>query len=126
MTSRAPRMSKPCCTVSSPASAQAPLDVIGKFTAPITVGSKNTQQTIYVVKDLHTSLLGRPAIEALNLIVRVDAVDTGEKYKAAFPKLFEGLGSIPGEYTIQLEEHATPFSLNTPRRVALPLLSAVT
>ena len=117
-------LSPPDKILRGPGSTQ--LDVMGRFTSPITVGTKCAEQAVYVVKELHTPLLGKPAIEALKLIARADAVDASEKYKLAFPKVFEGLGSIPGEYTIQLKDDAKPFSLSTARRVPLPLLPAVT
>ena len=37
------------------------------------------------------------------------------------PDLFQGLGKIPGKCNIQLKDDAQPFTLSTPRRVALPL-----
>ena len=42
-----------------------------------------------------------------------------------YPALFTGLGTLEGEYHIQLKEDATPFALTAPRRVALPLLPKV-
>ena len=42
-----------------------------------------------------------------------------------FPSLFKGLGKLDGEYKIELHEGAQPFSLCTPRRVAIPLRNAV-
>ena len=42
-----------------------------------------------------------------------------------FPQLFTGLGKIEQEYTIKLREGAKPFSLNTPRRVPIPLMQQV-
>ena len=42
-----------------------------------------------------------------------------------FPQLFTGLGKIEQEYTIKLREGAQPFSLNTPRRVPIPLMQQV-
>ena len=44
---------------------------------------------------------------------------------ARFPELFDGLGCLPGEYTIHLSDNARPFVITTPRRVALPLLPKV-
>ena len=42
-----------------------------------------------------------------------------------FPSLFGKLGKLQGSYHIKLKESAIPFSLNTPRRVAIPLLPKV-
>ena len=42
-----------------------------------------------------------------------------------FPSLFQGLGKLEGDYKIELRDDAEPFSLSTPRRVAIPLLKSV-
>ena len=82
---------------------------------------------MYVVPGLKFSLLGRPAIQALGLVARVDtvALDSVERVKEQFPKLFKGLGKMEGEYKIELKADAKPFSISTPRRIPLPLMSKV-
>ena len=82
---------------------------------------------MYVVPGLKFSLLGRPAIQALGLVARVDtvALDSVERVKELFPKLFKGLGKMEGEYKIELKADAKPFSISTPRRIPLPLMSKV-
>lgn len=58
-----------------------------------------------------------PAIEALNLLVQGDAI---QSIPEQYPSLFTGLGTLKGEeYKIQLQPGAKPFALNTPRNVAL-------
>ena len=42
-----------------------------------------------------------------------------------FPRLFDGLGKLPGQYTIKLLKGASPHSINVPRCVAVPLMGAV-
>ena len=79
------------------------------------------------MRGLTKSLLGRPAIEQLNLVSRVAAVSELPTLEPTveFPKLFTGLGKLEGEYTIQLDPGAKPFALSTSRRVAVPLMGAV-
>lgn len=81
------------------------------------------EQEVFVICGLHKALIGLPAIEALGLVSRVNNIvaDT----PARFPKLFDDLGCLPGEYTICLSDNAKPFAIATPRRVALPLLPKV-
>ena len=69
-------------------------------------------------------MLGKLAIESLNLVTRVDTVDK-ESCKAKYPKLFSGLGLITGEYKIKLKPDSTPYVITTPRCVALPLMPKV-
>ena len=84
------------------------------------------EQELFVVKDLHRHLLGRPAIKALNLSARVGAVGEDEYSPVAcYPNLFTSLGKLDGEYSIQLEDGAKPFALTVPRRVAIPLMQPV-
>jgi len=84
------------------------------------------QEEIFVVQDLCRQLLGRPAIEALGLAVRVGAIFGGNvKPLQQFPQLFEGLGKLKGEYMIKLKPESKPYSLSVPRRVAVPLMGRV-
>ena len=77
---------------------------------------------MYVVNNLPKPWLGRPTIEALELLIRVRVI---EEHKSPFPELFNGLGKMEGDYPIKLKEGAVPFGLTTPRRVAIPLMSLV-
>ena len=100
-----------------------PLQVCGKFEANLQYEARSSKQTVYVVSALSKALLGKPAIESLNLVTRVDSVDKGS-CKASYTQNCSqawGLGSLKGEYTIKLKPNSTPFALTTPRRVALPL-----
>ena len=89
------------------------------------MGNCETHQDVYVLDKMHTPLLGRPAIEALGLLVRVRSVEQERSPIQRFPDLFKGLGKMEGEYTIQLKEGAVPFALTNPRRVAIPLMDSV-
>ena len=44
---------------------------------------------------------------------------------AKFPSLFKGLGTLGDAYTIKMTEDAVPYSLCTPRNVAIPLREKV-
>ena len=78
------------------------------------------------MKGLQANLLGLPALIALRLLSRVDTKSTrlGDVVKH-FPKVFKGLGNMGEEYTIRLKPNAVPYSLYTPRNVALPLCEKV-
>ena len=71
------------------------------------------------------ALLGRPAIETLAIVQKVDAVEA-TNLNAKFPGLFTGLGKLRGpDYVIKLKPEAKPFVLSTARRVPVPLLTKV-
>ena len=104
---------------------------MGKFNAKITSKNKSIVEEIYVIKDLSKSLLGKSACVSLNLLNKIHEVEnvkgTEESvYKQQiinqYPKLFEGLGELEGEYEIKLKELPEPFALNVPRKVPFPLL----
>ena len=98
------------------------LPVTGCFTGVLKRGSQEAQQEIYVVKNLHRHLLGRPAIDALGLAVRVGAIFDGDTSPVQlFPQLFQGLGKLEGEYEIKLRPDSKPFVISVPRRVDVPL-----
>ena len=105
---------------------QCPLDVCGQFKGTLRHGAYQAEEQIFVVRGLQKALLGRPAIEALGLVLRVNAVnDKNREIIDRYPELFEGLGTMEGEYRIRLKENSKPFALSAPRRVALPLLPKV-
>lgn len=81
-----------------------------------------TSQSVFVIDSLSRPLLGLPAIEALQLIERIDAVELPEeRFKKKFPKVFTGLGRLEGDYCIRLKTDAMPYALTTPHRVPFPL-----
>ena len=84
---------------------------------------KSSRKSIYVVKNLHRHLLGRPAIDALGLAVRVGAIFDGDTSPVQlFSQLFQGLGKLEEEYEIKLRPDSKPFVISVPRRVAVPLM----
>ena len=102
------------------------LKVCGKFQGTLKHGPHKVQQDIFVIQHLHKPLVGLPAIEALHLVSRVNAVgDLTQQILEKYPQLFGDLGSMTGEYTIRLNADAQPFAITTPRRIALPLLPKV-
>ena len=105
---------------------QAKLKVRGQFTGTLSHNSKTVQEVVYVVKGLRKALIGRPAIIALQLVSRINAIDSVRQgIISKFPTLFKGLGTIEGEYNIVLKDDARPYALVTPRRIPLPLKSQV-
>ena len=103
---------------------QQKLDVCGQFLGNLSNQFQTTQQEVYVINGLRKALLGRPAIEALQVVKQVEPVQTNKVAKQ-FPELFQGLGRLKDSYKIQLLSEAKPFALTTPRRVAVPLLPKV-
>ena len=57
-----PKLSLPERTLRGPSNDE--LSVKGQFTATLGNGNREVEQELFVVKDLHKHLLGRPAIEA--------------------------------------------------------------
>ena len=105
------------------------LPVLGKVSSQLSTDKATTKQDVYILKGTGKALLGRPAIVALGILAKVDLVDqemdTKTKYQKEYPKLFTGLGEVEGEYKIKLKSDAQPYVLNSPRRIALPLMDSV-
>ena len=102
------------------------LPVKGQFMGKLKRGDREVKQELFVVSNLHKNLLGRLAIEALDLAVRVSALRKDTKNPVEqFPSLFKDLGKLEGEYTIKLQEDAKPYALTFPRRVTIPLMQPV-
>ena len=59
------------------------------------------------------------AIQVREILAHKDVV------VSKFPHIFKGLGHMTGAYHICLKDDATPYALNAPRRVAIPLMPKV-
>ena len=73
---------------------------------------------MYVVKGMQNNLLGLPAIKALEMLAKVEAIQ--KTILEQYPSLFTGLGTLKGEYKIELKPNAKPFALYTPTDRPLP------
>ena len=79
-----------------------------------------------MVKNLTNAFLGRPEIEHLGIVVRVEWVmEEIKDITKSYPKLFNGLGLLSSPYPIRVKESARPYDLSTPRRIAILLLPKV-
>ena len=105
------------------------LKCLGKFTAKIASANNSILEEIHVVKNLSKPLLGKSACVSLNLLSKINEVENSKEpeeseYKRQiidqYPKLFEGLGELKGEYGIKLNEIPEPFAANVPRKVPFP------
>jgi hypothetical protein len=70
---------------------QKQLQVIGKFKCELKAKSAKSNQELYVVKGLRNSLLGRPAIQSLGLLLKSD-VKNVDAVQEQYSELFSGLG----------------------------------
>ena len=79
------------------------------------------------VKQPKHNLLEFPAITGLHLLSFLDYLecDPTTAIKQEFPSLFKGLGTLQGDYEIQVKPDAQPFSLGTARNIPLPLRDTV-
>ena len=102
------------------------LEVLGQFSGRLTRNGNHCCQDIYVVGNLRQPLLGKPAIEALKVVVFVfdEPVQKADMVKQ-FPDVFKGLGKLKDNYSIKLRDNTTPYALTTPRRVPISLLPKV-
>jgi len=93
---------------------QEALDVCGQFTG----NSVSTTQEIYVIHGLHTSLLGKPAIETLQLLTFLNGIKHHQEISNTVHRLKDS-------YKIKLKAGATPYAPSVPQRIAVPLLPKV-
>ena len=102
----------------------APLDVLGATDIRLQRKDRSTVEEVFVIRSLHTALLGRSASVKLGLVARLDSISM-QTVRDSYPKLCTGLGMIEQPYTIKLKPDAVPYSLKTPRRIPLPLMPKV-
>lgn len=117
------------------------LDVYGKEKIPITFKDKTATIRAYIV-DTPDNLLGKPALEKLNIVKWEDDAITIQRninlisdntngslknqVKEKYRKLFDGVGNLINyEYKITLADDAVPFAISTPRRVPIPVMENV-
>ena len=84
--------------------AQHPLQVTGEFETTLTKDDRTTTQTIFVVPEIKTNLLGLSAIISLQLLSRINSTTkdcTADYLQQEFPSLFQGLGNLGEEYCIE-------------------------
>ena len=80
------------------------------------------QHSVFVVDGLKSNLLGLPAITALGLAIRTDAVDAASHdIRKQFSSVFQGLGNLGEEFEIHIKPDAAPHSFFSPRHVPLSL-----
>ena len=92
-----------CATRQLSGPGKTPLTVLGCFSANL----KKKDSTKTEVKNLQTPLVGRPAIEAFQLVTQIESVTrNGASIISQFHDVFVGLGKISGDYCIQMEEKA--------------------
>jgi hypothetical protein len=97
------------------------LEVLGEIVTSLRKrDGKKTGATLVVVKGARVNLLGRPEITRLGMVNVVGSVNAS----AEFPGLFGSLGQMKTKFTIRLQEGATPYRLDVPRRLALGLREA--
>ena len=110
---------------------RAPLNIVGQFSSSLAYNGRTSQHIVFVIKSLQNNLLGFPAIVALEMAVRMDAIQTPESKSyhesivSSYPSLFDGLGQLGDPYEIKLLPDSKPHALYTPRRVPLPLREKV-
>ena len=91
----------------------------GSFNAILSYNDKSTEENIFVITGVPEPLLGRPAIERMNLIKNIDLLKEKQEVLLKFPKLFKGIGKLKESYHIKLKKEAAPFAIGAPRRIAL-------
>ncbi|GBM38336.1 hypothetical protein AVEN_158362-2-1, partial [Araneus ventricosus] len=97
------------------------LKILGQFQAKLQYGKQHFIGNIYVVSNLHVSLLSCADCEKLKLIARVNEMKAKFYPKLEFPKFFTGIGKIQKPYKIKLKENAKPYAIMVPRRVPILL-----
>ena len=115
------------------------LKCIGYIITTITWGNKSTKEICYVCKDLKKALLGKTAINRLQIIkleipssyrcspITETKPDENEnKFIQEFPEVFQGLGCIKGKpIQVKLKDNLTPYQITAPRHSSIPLLERV-
>ena len=118
------------------------LHCLGYIKTTFTWGDKQCDQICYVCKNLKKALLGKPAINSLQIATLLQPTrlacndvniqqqehqdDSIKKYMEIYPEVFNGLGCLKGEpIKIKVKKGTTPYCIGAPRHIAIPLLDPV-
>jgi hypothetical protein len=99
----------------------AEMNVVGQANVRIRTKSAATNACVTVVRDAAVNLLGKPQIRNLRLLKYVNLVSSAFNPLTDFPELFEGLGTMPGTFTIRMKKEVEPIHLYAARPVAAGL-----
>jgi transposase InsO family protein len=97
------------------------LDCIGEFSTKVHYKGKSAQIDIFVLRSETESLLSRKAVTQLGLVKRVGAISAEQ---SAFGEIDEN-HILCQPVKIALHENAEPYSVQTARRVPIPLVEKV-
>ena len=95
------------------------LAIVGECTVRLTNNNRSVDATVLVTDSAKVNLLGRDEINALKLLAFVNRVIASCKFDPVnrFPKLFEGLGTMPGMFHINLKPDVEPLKLFSARPI---------
>ena len=100
------------------------LKVLGFSRVNIESSYRTTDAPVYVLKGSSCNLLGMTELKNLNLLAVINGMCTDNFDPIQkFPKVFEGLGTMPGMFSITLRGEAEPVRLYSPRSIAAGLRS---
>ena len=105
------------------------LTVLGQFTANISIESKTTTSTVYVLQGDHGSLLGCITAQNLGIIQlninQLRATHVSEELILQFPQLFQGIGKLKDAHVkLHIDESVTPVAQGA-RRIPFHLRKQV-
>ena len=98
------------------------LNVIGECSIRVNSKNKAVECKAFIIEGANRNLLGAEQIRELGLISIVCSVSEKafDPFKE-FPKLFKGLGIMPGIFKINLESNVEPYRMFAPRPIAAGL-----
>lgn len=95
------------------------LNVLGTAAVRIKGNCRSTDSKIFVLKGSRRNLLGLPDLRKLNLLAVVNSlVSNMFDPMKIFPKVFEGLGTLPGSFRIHVKQGTEPKCIFAPRPIA--------
>lgn len=100
------------------------IKTLGKIQTQVDSKHASITTDFYVAEDSATTLLGLPTCQSLNLMKRVcevsDRNPMSDSLLCEYADVFSGLGEIPGEHHIRIDDSISPV-VHAPRRVPIAL-----
>ncbi|KAI8506223.1 hypothetical protein Bbelb_156500 [Branchiostoma belcheri] len=100
-----------------------PLEVRGKCRLTCSYKGKSGVLEFYIVRADAAPVLSLKAclsLQLIKLVLTVQETQTAQSILEEYKDVFEGIGQLPGEHTIQLD-HSVPPKVHPPRRIPVSL-----
>ncbi|XP_044764709.1 uncharacterized protein LOC123321304 [Coccinella septempunctata] len=84
------------------------IEIIGYITAPVFYKNNEFNVKFFIAKGYGRPIIGKTSIEDLDIARMVAEMSDTKRYMLDFHDVFDGIGCLPGQYRIKVDETVKP------------------